>query len=89
MWKYKGRPYVPYVPRWAATMGEGFSGSGAKVKKSCAYNRPSHPFKAQGFLSFFEVGIYNRFYPFNIEKTLLPLLTFSMPCSRLQNKTTI
>jgi hypothetical protein len=29
---------------------------GKKVKKSCAYNRPSHPLKAQAFLSFFEVG---------------------------------
>ena len=35
----------------------GFCGFGAKVKKACAYYRPTQPLEAQGFLSFFEVGI--------------------------------
>jgi hypothetical protein len=38
-------------------MGGSFFGEGKKVKNLAHKNSPSHPLIAQGFLSFFAVGI--------------------------------
>jgi hypothetical protein len=58
-------------------------------KQSCAYNRPIHPLKAQGFLIFLRQAYKIYFHPFCLKKNHSPPRYLRSAFNSLKTKTAI